>query len=307
MGAVFWLTALLAGLVIVFTWLGRRAHQRLLATIRVVTLRAVAAPTLGNSRDIFVYLPTDYAQNDSRTYPVLYLNDGQDHAAFRLHETLARLQARREMQPAIVVAIPTTPDRLREYGTAVVPNAQGLGDKAAAYAAFVVEELMPMVNNRFRTRGPALIAGVSLGGLSAFDLAWNTPGLFGTVAVFSGSFWWRAADEEIAITPGARIAHEMVKLGPHRPGLRFWLQAGTRDEVNDRDSNGVIDAIQDTIELLDELLVLGYTPGDDAAYVEVLGGCHNYETWSAALPLFLRWALAPGVKIGEEASSPADR
>ena len=299
MSWILWLTAVLALLVLVFTWLGRRAHRRLLATVRVVVLPDVAAEALGNQRTVFVYLPRDYTIEPSRHYPVLYINDGQDREAFGLHETLARLQARRAMQPAIVVAVPTTDDRLREYGTSIAPNAQGLGDLAAEYAAFFVGELMPLIHGRFRTRGPALVAGVSLGGLSAFDLAWNAPGRFAAVGVFSGSFWWRSAEDETAITPGARIAHELVRQGPARPGLRFWLEAGTRDETSDRDGNGVIDAIQDTTELIDELVALGYSPGQDVVYVEVPGGRHNYETWSEVLPQFLRWALGPGVKIGD--------
>lgn len=297
MSSPFWLTAVLGVLVIAFTWLGRRANRRLLATIRIVTLPGVIASALGNSRDVFVYLPRDYPAEPGRAYPVLYLNDGQDRHVLGLHETLARLQDRGEMQPAIVVAVPTNANRLREYGTVVAPNAQGLGDRAAAYAAFVVEELMPLIEGRFRTCGPALVAGVSLGGLSAFDLACNHPDRFGTVGVFSGSFWWRATDDETAITPGMHIAHEMVRRSRHRPGQRFWFEAGTRDEINDRDGNGVIDAIQDTTELIAELVALGYAAGQDIIYCEIAGGRHNYETWSAVLPHFLRWALRPGMAI----------
>ena len=42
-----------------------------------------------------------------------------------------------------------------------------------------------------------------------------------------------------------------------KPPLRLWFQAGTRDEAEDRDGNGVIDAIQDTTELIDELAAKG--------------------------------------------------
>lgn len=294
MTAALPLTAILAGLVIAFTWLGRRAHRRLLASVRVVTLPAVASAALGNTRDVFVYLPPGYSAAPERRFPVLYLNDGQDRAVLKLHETLARLQTRGRMRPAIVVAVPTNDDRLREYGTAVAANAQGLGDRAAAYTAFVSGELMPLIEQRFRTCGRALIAGVSLGGLSAFDLAWGDADRFSAVGVMSGSFWWRSAADETAIAPGRRIAHQLVRQGQRQPGLRFWFQAGTRDEVSDRDGNGVIDAIQDTTELVNELVKLGYRPVQDVMYAEVSGGRHNYETWSEIFPDFLQWALGPG-------------
>jgi hypothetical protein len=55
------------------------------------------------------------------------------------------------------------------------------------------------------------------------------------------------------------------------PRLRLWFETGTRDETDDRDGNGVIDAIQDTTELVDALTALGYAAGLDVVYVQVEG------------------------------------
>ena len=67
--------------------------------------------------------------------------------------------------------------------------------------------------------------------------------------------------------------------------------AGTLDETDDRDGNGVIDAIQDTTELMDELAAKGYQREIDMVYVQVDGGRHNQSTWAIVLPDFLRWAF----------------
>ena len=76
------------------------------------------------------------------------------------------------------------------------------------------------------------------------------------------------------------------------PGcLRMWFEAGTRDEKEDRDNNGVIDAIQDTTELMDELERKGFRRGLDMIYVQVEGGEHNQRTWGFILPYFLRWTF----------------
>ncbi|MEZ4518365.1 MAG: hypothetical protein R3C44_16605 [Chloroflexota bacterium] len=72
MNTLWLLTAVLGGLVILFAWLGRRAHRRLLSTVRVVTLPEVVANELDNKRDIFVFLPRNYRTESSRCYPVLY-------------------------------------------------------------------------------------------------------------------------------------------------------------------------------------------------------------------------------------------
>lgn len=282
-------TALLSLTLALFLWQARRRRARLLATVTEVVLPDVASEHLGNARDVFAYLPPDYGEH-GRAYPLLLINDGQDRGLLQLRETLATLFARRQVRPFVTVAIPTNADRLHEYGTAVAPNAQGLGSRAAAYSQFVTQELLPLLWRRFHVqRAATAVLGASLGGLSAFDLAWNHPELFDTAGVLSGSFWWRAADDETRITPGRRIAHELVRLGGPRPGLRFWFEAATQDEVSDRDNNGVIDAIQDTLELIDALKTAGYGRGGDLVYVEVPGGRHNWPTWAAVLPQFLRW------------------
>jgi hypothetical protein len=52
---------------------------------------------------------------------------------------------------------------------------------------------------------------------------------------------------------GRRIAHQMVRQTSDSRAFRGWFQAGTLDETSDRDNNGVIDAIQDTQELIAEI------------------------------------------------------
>ncbi|MFO7537750.1 MAG: alpha/beta hydrolase-fold protein [Chloroflexota bacterium] len=278
-------------LIFLFIWSSRQRYRRLLAGVpeRVQTIRS---EHLGQERTIYVYLPPGYEADEAARYPTLYVNDGQDREALKLRETLARLYARRQIRPFLVVAIPTNEARLHEYGTAVSPNAQELGTLAGAYGRFVGEELLPHIESHFRVQATPqsrAFLGASLGGLSAFDIVWNHPHLFLNVGVFSGSFWWRAPAEAQAVPPKRRIAHAVVRQSQYRPGFRGWFEAATRDETADRDNNGVIDAIQDTLELLDELEKLGYQRGRSLIYHEVQGGRHDYVTWSRVLPLFLRW------------------
>jgi enterochelin esterase-like enzyme len=290
------LTAVFFGLLYLVYRLYRRRHERLLAPVEVIEIGEVASEFLGNKRTIYVYLPPDYEGEGGRRYPVLYLNDGQDRGQLKLHRTLAELYGRGLIEPIIVVAVPTNEDRLEEYGTAAAPNAQGLGQRAGLYGRFLTEEVMPLVNERFRTSGEAgrtAVWGASFGGLSAFDIAWNYADLFGIVGVFSGSFWWRAGEDETDLEPNELIMQQVVRRGGRRGKLRVWLEAATRDETSDRDNNGVIDAIQDTLELIEALVSVGYEAGEDVVYVEVEGGRHNYETWSKVLPDFLSWAF-PG-------------
>ena len=79
---------------------------------------------------------------------------------------------------------------------------------------------------------------------------------------------------------------------PRPARLRLWFEVGTKDEAGDRDGNGVIDAIQDTTELIDELGQRGFLRGKDLVYREVKEGRHHESTWAQVLPEFLEWAGA---------------
>ena len=183
--------------------------------------------------------------------------------------------------------------RLQDYGTAGIPNAQGLGARADLYERFVLEEVMPWATSRYRLRGgPAhtAVLGSSLGGLAAFDLAWRHPDLFGTVGAMSGSFWWRTADGTLEAKQGSRVALRMVREATPLPRLRIWLETADGDETSDRDGNGVIDSIQDTDDLVQALAARGYAPGQDVVHLTVPGG-HDQATWGRVLPQFLVFAF----------------
>ena len=182
---------------------------------------------------------------------------------------------------------------MQDYGTAGTLNAQGFGARARLYERFVLEEIIPWTNTRYRTRtGPAhtAVLGSSLGGLGAFDLAWRHPDVFGTAGAMSGSFWWRTQDGTLAEKQASRVAIRMAEETTPLPRLRLWFETADQDETSDRDSNGVIDAIQDTDDLVNALVMRGYKEGKDIVHVTVSGG-HNQETWGRVLPQFLIFAF----------------
>jgi enterochelin esterase-like enzyme len=216
--------------------------------------------------------------------------------AVGLVPALDSLAAGGVIDPPIVVAVHAGDGRLQNYGTAGQPNAQGLGAGAADYERFLVRELLPLIERRYRVRaGGAAIMGWSLGGLSAFDLAWRNSSRFQRVGVFSGSFWWRTDDASVESRQSSRIVHRRVRNTAALPRLEIWLEAGLQDETADRDNNGVIDAIQDTRELIEILVGRGMKEGRELQYLELDGG-HDLETWSQALPRFLAWAFPAGVR-----------
>ena len=255
----------------------------------------VVSKALKREVKVRIVLPPGYYAS-TRAYPSLYLNDGQDLEALGLLPTLDRLFAQQKIAPFVLVAVHADKHRMQEYGTAGQPDYKKRGRKAAAYTRFLRRELMPMLHRRYRLLQGAeqrAIAGFSLGGLSAFDIAWNHSQDFSRVGVFSGSLWWRSKAFKPKQPDADRIIHEIVKKGPKRENLKFWLEAGTKDEEADRNNNGIIDAIDDTLDLIAALKAVGYREGRDIHYLEVLGGRHHPDTWGRVMPDFLQWAFPP--------------
>lgn len=225
---------------------------------------------------------------------LLLINDGQNMEEMGLRSILDTLYANASLQPVLCVAIHAGENRKREYGVADQPDYLGRGDLAAAYAAFVMTELLPLVHQQagVYTFKQAGFAGFSLGGLQALDMVWKYPGYFNLAGVFSGALWWRNLDQEDPAysDDSNRIIHQEIRNGSFHPGLRFFFQCGNKDETADRNGNGIIDSIDDTRDLISELKKKGYT--DEAiCYLEMPDGKHDIPTWALAMPAFLQWAF----------------
>jgi enterochelin esterase-like enzyme len=241
---------------------------------------------------IDVFLPPSYQQFRPYFYPALVINDGQDMQQLKLVETLGNAYRRKEIQEIIVLAVHAG-DRLHEYGTAGKPDYMNRGSKAERYTDFIIKELVPYVYKHFRclkNSEDSVIAGFSLGGLSAMDIAWHYPRWFSKVGVFSGSFWWRGKGIDNDDPDAFRIMHDIIRSSDKRDQLKFYLQTGTEDEKSDRNNNGIIDAIDDTLDIIQELKGIGYDQAS-ITYQEIVGGKHNFQTWSSIFPDFLKWAF----------------
>ena len=238
-----------------------------------------------------------YPKNKNEKLPILFFNDGQDFADLNMKLHIKALLDSNKIIPFMCVGIHANEARLQEYGTASQADYKNRGAKAKQHNDFIVRELLPYINKKYSTQNKGnVMAGLSLGGLSAMDIGWNNPNIFSEIGIFSGSFWWRQKSEEAGYTDeNDRIIHNIVREGTFKKGMKFWFEAGTNDEKSDRNNNGIIDAIDDTLDLIKELEKKGYKKPQDIVYEQVEGGEHNQKTWSKILPDFLIWAF--GIKV----------
>ena len=231
---------------------------------------------------------------------LLLVNDGQDLVTMGFEKIIDTLYGHHEISPIFVVGIHCSGDRKNEYATANVLDYAGRGNKAALYTRFVMEELLPFIRKTYtiKTFKEKSYAGFSLGGLSALDIVWSNPHEFTKAGVFSGSFWWRdkAQDDPEFNEDTNRIMHRLIREGGYYPWLKFFFEVGTQDETADRNNNGIIDAIDDTISLIAELKQKGYT-NNSIKYIELKDGKHNVPTWARAFPDFLKWGWGKTVTV----------
>jgi enterochelin esterase-like enzyme len=235
------------------------------------------------------YLPVNVEHPDQMS--LLLINDGQDLPKMPFEEILNDLLQQEMIEPILCVGIHCGPERKMEYGVAGQPDYKGRGAKAGAYTSFVFNELLPHIHEIYNVPSfkEKSFAGFSMGGLSALDIVWNHPHEFANVGVFSGSLWWRSKGYREGYDDNKhRIMHQQIKKGKFYPWLKFFFECGALDEIADRNNNGVIDAIDDTLDLIHELQKKGYNE-TSIQYLELEDGTHDVPTWARAFPDFLKW------------------
>jgi predicted alpha/beta superfamily hydrolase len=248
--------------------------------------RAFPSRILGNRRDVLVYLPPGYGRFSRTRYPVLYLHDGQNvfdaATAFAgtewgVDETAERLIRTKQIEPVIIVAVANVgEDRVHEYApTAGVIETKGRRKKrsrglALLYGQFLIEELKPYIDNRYRTKPEAeftALGGSSLGGLATLAIGLWFPDVFSKLIAMSPSVWW---DNQV-------IVRTLKQLKTKLP-LRIWLDTGTHEEGWERART-----------LCEALVEKGWNPDNDLQYLELEGGEHSEGAWAQRVEPALRF------------------
>ncbi|MHB8797289.1 MAG: alpha/beta hydrolase-fold protein [Thermoanaerobaculia bacterium] len=129
----------------------------------------VASRALGGERRAIAWVPPGAAAS-SAPMPVLFLLDGTDYREFaKVHTVAENLLADGRTPPLLLVLVPPV-DRRLEY------------ERHEAFERFLVDELVPAVEARYRVRrdrdGRGVL-GVSLGGFAALSAVARNAGTFG--------------------------------------------------------------------------------------------------------------------------------
>ena len=132
----------------------------------------IKSEVLDENRSYIVGLPESYGETDNH-YPVIYMTDG-DYRFTYTSGIVEFLSKGSEIPESIVVGITNT-NRTRDLTPTYsdYDTASGGGMK---FLKFIVEELIPEIDNSYRTNGFRILAGHSYGGLfSGYAYINNSP------------------------------------------------------------------------------------------------------------------------------------
>ncbi len=254
-----------------------------------IEIQPFASRILGGVRNIRVWLPPLDVETLIGRYPVLYLNDGQNlfdattsfAGEWRADETATELIEKGAIPPLIIVGVDNAGDgRLDEYSPVPIgPDRPGRGGNADTYIRFLVDELMPCVNERYRTLpGPenTFLGGSSLGGIVTLHAAMTRPGVFGGILVESPSLW---------IGDGVFLERACEQRDWPQ---RVLLAIGTSESGRPDDDARAVAAVERLAASMREA-------GLDESRLHVVieeGGKHNEAAWAKRLPGALEFLLS---------------
>lgn len=168
-------------------------------TISIGTRHRIFSQVLNEERTYWIYKPEVQPGESERSYPVLYLLDGDSFfysvVGFTRMFSSSKVSS---LPPCIVVAVLNT-DRTRDLtptssaarrdGTVYAgDNPQGGG--AELFYRFLVEELRPDIEKQFPVDEGSYLVGHSYAGLFAIYVLLNHPGTFDTYMALDPSLWW---------------------------------------------------------------------------------------------------------------------
>jgi predicted alpha/beta superfamily hydrolase len=180
--------------------LSLHAKAQKMAKVVAADVISIHSDILNEDRKLYIYTPSENTIYAPSTYPVIYLLDGAAH----INMVAGQIQYLSESYPVlpkmIVVGIANnnrardlTPTHARvgydgkPDSISVYLSSSGGGEK---FLHFIEEELVPYIDEHYRTAPYRIFSGHSLGGLMTLYCMIENPALFNAYISISPALWW---------------------------------------------------------------------------------------------------------------------
>lgn len=236
------------------------------------------SPQLNNKRMIKVYLPPGYKKNIKKSYPVLYIHDGQmvftnpklkstTNQLWRIDKTTDYLINTDKIQKIIIVSIYSTADKFNEY-TPFQDKKKG-GGKADQYLNYIVNTIKPFIDKTYRTlpdKEYTAICGTHLGGLVSLYAVYRYADIFSKAGILSPTLNW--ADHQIL-----KIIQRSQKIK-----AKIYLDIGTKEK---KDKFHLVRTLRNILKRK------GYEENKDYVYYQIKKANYRNPEWSNRLKKML--------------------
>lgn len=255
-------------------------------------------PQLSREKQIWIYLPPGYGNDERKRFPVLYVQDGQYlfealssstdnpyineslvrkllhglrwYGSWQVDKRLDRLFAESKIDRIIVVGISSGDgNRTAEYSP--WPWQDAPVPEGAYYAEFVVRTLKPYIDSHYLTlsgRSDTGIAGSSMGGLLALYAGLKYQNVFSKVAALS---------PVLAANVVGRHLFEHISRQGKTHAMKIYIDLGSAEP-----SFGPLEPVHESLQ------AVGFRD-EELWFRDIPEGEHRIEDWGARFPQALRW------------------
>lgn len=179
------------------------------------------------TRVINIWTPPTY-ENSTKSFPVLYMPDGGIKEDFpHIANTLLKLINKKSIPPIILVGIENTVRRRDLTGYSETKDDEKycpLTDGAKNFRTFIKEELIPKINQQYRTTSKKGIIGESLAGLFVMETFIQHPNTFDFYIAFDPSLWW---NNHYLVR---NVTHLFVKF-PNKK-IKLWFAGSSATDIS---------------------------------------------------------------------------
>jgi enterochelin esterase-like enzyme len=228
----------------------------------------IESRAFGEKRSVGLYMPAGHSDDDA--YPVVLLHDGEDFVQHAGLTTCLDNLIHGGHVPAFVAVLTQPGERNGEY------------TDDPRHADFLTGEVLPTIRERYPIRpGPenSVLLGASLGAIASVAAAFRHPGVYGALALLSGSFIFDRKLAEVRDPLFGRVADFVEELRKDWARLpdRAFVGCGLYEELIGQNRTFAR-------RLRDHGVQVRFQETRDA---------HHWQNWRDQLRVSLSWSLPP--------------
>ncbi len=241
---------------------------------------------LQRNKRIFIYLPRSYHKTD-KFYPVLYMHDGHNlfddkQATYgRSWRIMDVYENNPDLPEVIIVGIDTEGDsrgdELCPYKFTYKDNTV-MGGKADAYLNFIISQVKPLIDHRFRTfKSPKNtgLMGSSFGGLNSIYAALVYGAYFTRFGCVSNAFFMDGLEDKLL---------NLAKSTSLTTTKKFYMDVGTKETKDDLINEKYVDSNKELYSILKDKLDQNHLK-----FVIAENAIHNEKDWEKRFPDIIKF------------------